>query len=186
MLPRRETSLLRLPRGHRTQRTAWGAGLLGLLLSQALAATPAKIDLEAFDALKRTVALPNGETLAYVPLGDPAGAPAVLIHGFTDNARDWVPLVPYLNPHLRLILVDLRGHGRSSKPECCYTRLDFAYDVKLLLDALHIERADIVGHSMGSIVAQTLAEYWPERTRRVVLIASSGGARAGAPPRKPA
>jgi pimeloyl-ACP methyl ester carboxylesterase len=186
VLHRRETNLLRLPRCHRTQRTAWGAWLLGLLLSQALAATPAKIDLDAFDALKRTLALPNGETLAYVPMGDPAGAPAVLIHGFTDNARDWVPLVPYLNPHLRLILVDLRGHGRSSKPECCYTRLDFAYDVKLLLDALHIERADIVGHSMGSIVAQTFAEYWPERTRRVVLIASSGGARAGAPPRKPA
>jgi pimeloyl-ACP methyl ester carboxylesterase len=186
VLSRRETSLLRLPRAHRSQRHAWRGLLLGLLLSQALAATPAKIDLDAFDALKRTVALPDGETLAYVPMGDPAGEPTVLIHGFTDNARDWVPLVPYLNPHLRLILVDLRGHGRSSKPECCYTRLDFAYDVKLLFDALHIERANVVGHSMGSIVAQTFAEYWPQRTRRVVLIASSGGPRAGAAPHKPA
>jgi pimeloyl-ACP methyl ester carboxylesterase len=97
-----------------------------------------------------------------------------------------VPLVPYLSPAFRLILVDIRGHGRSGKPECCYTRLDFAYDIKLLLDTLGVARADIVGHSLGSIVAQTFAEFWPERTQRVVLISSTGGPRPGTPPRKPA
>jgi pimeloyl-ACP methyl ester carboxylesterase len=99
----------------------------------------------------------------------------VLIHGYTDNARDWVPLLPYLSKSHRLILVDIRGHGQSSKPECCYTRLDFAYDIKLLLDKLGVAKADVVGHSLGSIIAQTFAEYWPERTRRVVLISSTGG-----------
>jgi len=161
--------------------------LLLLLLSRAaLAAAPAKIDLDAFDALKKSVALPDGVTLAYISMGDPAGAPVVLIHGYTDSARDWVPLLPYLSPHLHLILVDLRGHGRSAKPECCYTRWDFAYDIKLLLDALAISRAHLVGHSLGSFIAQTFAENWPARTGRVVLIASSGGPRPGAPPRKPA
>jgi pimeloyl-ACP methyl ester carboxylesterase len=148
-------------------------------------APAAKIDLDAFEAMKKSVALPDGETLAYLTMGDPAGTPVVLIHGYTDSARDWVPLIPQLSPHLRLILVDLRGHGRSGKPDCCYTRIDFAYDVKLLLDALHIERADIVGHSLGSIVAQTFAEFWPERTERVVLISSSGGRRPGAAPAPP-
>ena len=143
--------------------------------------TPPKIDLNTFDSLKRSVALPNGETLAYVPLGDPKGPAVVLIHGYTDNARDWVPLVPYLSPHFRLILVDIRGHGRSSKPECCYTRFDFAYDIKLLLDALEVRQADLVGHSLGSVIAQTFAENWPERTRRVVLISSSAGPKPGAP-----
>src|SRR5580658_1827932 len=145
---------------------------------------PLKIDLNAFDAMKKTAALPNGEVLAYIDMGNASGPAVVLIHGYTDSARDWVPMLPYLSKQFRLILVDIRGHGRSSKPECCYTRLDFAYDVKLLLDALHIERADIVGHSMGSIVAQTFAEYWPERTGRVVLISSSGGRPPGstAPP----
>jgi pimeloyl-ACP methyl ester carboxylesterase len=157
-----------------------------LVLPWLIGAAPAAIDLDTFDGLKQTVALPNSETLAYVPLGDPKGPPVVLIHGYTDNARDWVPLVPYLSPRFHLILIDIRGHGRSSKPECCYTRLDFAYDIKLLLDALGIERADIVGHSLGSIIAQTFAEFWPERTRRVVLIASTGGPRPGAPARKPA
>jgi pimeloyl-ACP methyl ester carboxylesterase len=146
---------------------------------------PARIDLDAFEAMKKSVALPDGETLAYLTLGDPAGTPVVMIHGYTDSARDWVPLVPYLAPGLRLILVDLRGHGRSGKPECCYTRVDFAYDIKLLLDALNIEHADIVGHSLGSIVAQTFAEVWPERTGRVVLISSSGGHRPGAAPPAP-
>jgi pimeloyl-ACP methyl ester carboxylesterase len=187
VLPERETILVPCSRTAQEPLLAWLCLLILLLLSsRAFAAAPAQVDLNTFDALKRSVTLANGQSLAYVPLGDAAGTPVVLIHGYTDNARDWVPLVPYLAPQLRLILVDLRGHGRSSKPECCYTRLDFAYDVKLLLDALHIERADIVGHSMGSIVAQTFAEYWPERTRRVVLIASSGGPRALAPPRKPA
>ena len=108
-----------------------------------------------------------------------------LIHGYTDSDLDWAPLVPYLSKDFRLVIIDLRGHGASSKPECCYTRLDFAYDVKLLLDALGIGRADIVGHSLGSIIAQTFAEYWPQRTRRLVLISSTGGPPPGSRPRKP-
>ena len=138
-----------------------------------------KIDLDAFDASKKTIALPNGETLAYIERGDHSGPAVVLIHGYTDNARDWVPMLPYLSARYRLVLVDIRGHGQSSKPECCYTRLDFAYDIKLLLDALGVRKADIVGHSLGSIIAQTFAEYWPERTAHVVLISSTGGSPPG-------
>ncbi len=125
--------------------------------------------------------LSNGEVLAYIDMGNASGPPVVLIHGYTDNARDWVPMLPYLSGNFRLILVDIRGHGRSSKPECCYSRLDFAYDIKLLLDGLGVNKTDVVGHSLGSIIAQTFAEYWPERTSHVVLIASTGGTppRAG-------
>ena len=128
---------------------------------------PLQIDLDAFDARKKTLALPNGEVLAYIDMGTAAGPAVVLIHGYTDNARDWVPLVPYLSKHFRLILVDLRGHGRSSKPDCCYTLPDFAYDIVLLLDSLGIRKADIVGHSLGSIIAQIYAETWPERTDKI-------------------
>jgi pimeloyl-ACP methyl ester carboxylesterase len=147
-------------------------------------APPLKVDLDAFDAMKKTAPLPDGVTLAYIDTGNPTGPPVVLIHGYTDNARDWVPVLPDLSKRFRLILVDIRGHGKSSKPECCYTRLDFAYDIKLLLDALSIRRADVIGHSLGSIIAQTFAEYWPERTARVVLISSTGGRPPGstAPP----
>ena len=155
--------------------------------STALAAlsSPPKIDLDAFDALKKTMSLPNGESLAYIEMGTLSGPPLVMIHGYTDSARDWVPMLPHVSKRLHLILVDIRGHGRSSKPECCYTRIDFAYDIKLLLDALHVQKSDFVGHSLGTIIVQTFAEYWPERTGRVVLISSTGGTPPDAP-QKPA
>jgi pimeloyl-ACP methyl ester carboxylesterase len=154
-------------------------------VSTAPSADPPKINLDTFDAMKKTVQLPDGETLAYLTMGDPNGTPVVLVHGYTDNARDWVPLVPYLSKRFRLILVDLRGHGRSSKPDCCYTLPDFAYDIALLLDSLKIRKADIVGHSLGSIIAQIYAETWPERTDKVILISSTGGPPPGAPPKQP-
>ena len=167
-------------------RTAATCLLASCLGAAALPASPAppplKINLDDFDRARKTASLPDGMTLAYVEMGNPAGQPVVLIHGYTDSARDWVPLIPELDPALRLIAVDIRGHGKSGKPECCYGRLDFAYDIRLLLDALGIERADVVGHSLGSIIAQTFAEYWPERTRRVVLISSTGGTRHGCEP----
>jgi pimeloyl-ACP methyl ester carboxylesterase len=181
-----------LSRAHR--RTGCGsaalavAAVLALLLPAvghlANAPPPLPVDLDAFDAMKKTAQLPDGVTLAYIDTGNPTGPPVVLIHGYTDNARDWVPLLPYLSKRFRLILVDIRGHGKSSKPECCYTRLDFAYDIKLLLDALSIRRADVIGHSLGSIIAQTFAEYWPERTDHLVLVSSTGGRPPGstAPP----
>ena len=146
---------------------------------------PLKVNLDAFDAQKKLMPLADGETLAYIDTGKPTGQPVVLIHGYTDNARDWVPLIPYLSKNFRLILVDIRGHGQSSKPECCYSRLDFAYDIKLLMDGLGIQKADIVGHSLGSIIAQTFAEYWPEKTERVVLIASTGGWPPSVPRKAP-
>ncbi len=149
------------------------------------AGAAAKIDLNAFDAMKKKIALPNGEVLAYIEMGNPSGPPVVLIHGFTDSARDWVPMLPYVSKQFHLILVDIRGHGQSSKPECCYGRLDFAYDIKLLLDALHIPKADLVGHSLGTIIIQSFAETWPERTARVVLISSTGGTPPDAPKTPP-
>jgi pimeloyl-ACP methyl ester carboxylesterase len=160
---------------------AGAVAALAAVTASAVPAGPPPVDLDAFERSEQLAALPNGVTLGYVDRGPRDGQPVVLIHGFTNNARNWAPLLPYLDPKLRLILVDLRGHGKSSTPECCYDRIDLAYDIRLLLEALGIGAADIVGHSLGSIVAQTFAEYWPDRTRRVVLIASSGGSRPGCP-----
>jgi pimeloyl-ACP methyl ester carboxylesterase len=168
-------------------------GLVALLLCGgpsvawcAVAAPPSPINLDEFDGSKRIAHLENGEALAYIDMGNPAGAPVVLIHGYTDNARDWVPMLPFVSRDFRLILVDLRGHGKSDKPDCCYTRFDFAYDIVLLLDRLRIQKADVVGHSLGSIIGQTIAEFWPERVDRAVLIASTGGTPPGSRNKTPA
>jgi pimeloyl-ACP methyl ester carboxylesterase len=177
--------------GRRATRAALAAVVAaGTLAQPALAAdtgasasrAPAlKMKLDDFEHARRTVQLPNGMTLGYAEFGDPKGRPVVLIHGYTDNARDWVPMIPFLAAGDRVIAVDIRGHGASGKPECCYALIDFAYDVKLLLDALGIEHADIVGHSLGSMIAQYFAEFWPNRTRRLVLISSTAGPLPGAP-----
>ena len=184
--PQRQGLLRRYAGGRRLALQVLAGALVFLSAQAAIGASVMQVDLRPLDAARRSVALPDGITLAYVQLGDPRGVPVVLIHGYTDSDLDWAPLVPYLSKDFRLVIIDLRGHGASSKPECCYTRLDFAYDVKLLLDALGIGRADIVGHSLGSIIAQTFAEYWPQRTRRLVLISSTGGPPPGSRPRKPA
>jgi hypothetical protein len=77
-------------------------GLLGGLADAAHAAEatqsaatppPLQIDLDAFDARKKSVALPNGEVMAYIDMGNAAGPAVVFIHGYTDNARDWVPTI---------------------------------------------------------------------------------------------
>jgi pimeloyl-ACP methyl ester carboxylesterase len=164
-----------------------GLAVLAMCWSAARAApsTDLAIDLNEFDARKHVAHLQNGEDLGFIDMGNPAGMPVVLIHGYTDNARDWVPLLPYLSKDFRLILVDLRGHGKSGKPDCCYTRFDFAYDIILLLDQLRVQKAAFVGHSLGSIVGQTLAEFWPQRTSRLVLISSTGGTPPGTPQKAP-
>src|SRR5258708_30647420 len=147
-------------------------GLLPVAAAAQASLTPAHLD--QFDAQKTAVVLRNGERLAYIDAGQRDAPPLVLIHGYTDSARDWAPIAQLLTPRFRLIIVDLRGHGLSGKPDCCYTRFDFAYDIKLLLDTLHIGTAHMAGHWLGSIVAQTFAELWPDSTRGLVLISSTG------------
>ncbi|MDX0027369.1 alpha/beta hydrolase [Sinorhizobium meliloti] len=123
-------------------------------------------------AAKKTVDLPNGIKLAYSEMGNVEGKPLLLIHGYTDNSRSWSLVAPYLKNH-HIYAIDLRGHGKSSAPECCYTYLDFANDAFLFLEAMKIEQADVVGHSLGSLAVQMLAAQHPEKVRKVVLISST-------------
>lgn len=148
---------------------------VSLLLALATHAAPAiaqPIDQAGWAARKQRAVLPNGITLAYVELGDPAGSTVLLLHGFTDTSRVWTLLAPHLLRH-RLIIPDQRGHGASEAPACCYAPGDFSEDARQLLDALGIERAAVVGHSLGSMVGQNLAAEHPDRVTRLVLIGST-------------
>lgn len=143
------------------------------------AETPAQ-----FDDARRTVSLPDGIDLAFIAIGPRDGRPVILVHGYTDSARDWFPALWAFSPRDRLIIVDLRGHGRSSKPGCCYALVDFAWDIRLLMDHLGLKRADLVGHSLGSLIVQVFAENWPDRVKHVVLVSSTGGPAAAPTPRE--
>lgn len=152
--------------------------LLALLASAALA-TEMPIPTQAeWAAAKKTVKLANGLTLAYVEMGDPDGVPTLLIHGYTDNSRSWSLIAPYLKKR-RLLAIDLRGHGKSDAPPCCYGYADFADDASLFLDAMDVAKADVIGHSLGSLAAQLLAAQHPEQVDRLVLISSTTGIGGG-------
>jgi pimeloyl-ACP methyl ester carboxylesterase len=145
--------------------------VLSLLASdRGTAAGP--IDQAGWNARKQSVRLSNGVTLAYVELGDPKGEPLLLLHGYTDTSRSWTQVAPWLLRH-RMLIPDQRGHGGSDKPVCCYSTSTFAEDARLFLDALKVEKAAVAGHSLGSMVAMTLAAEHPERVTRVALIGST-------------
>lgn len=145
---------------------------LALVLVPAAPAAAEPLDHAAWVPLKQSVTLSNGLTLRYVEAGDPKGKPLLLIHGWTDTSRSWALLLPQLKRH-RLIIPDLRGHGGSDKPDCCYAIGDFTDDMRRLLDALNIDRASLAGHSLGSFIAQRFAFDHPARVDRLVLIGST-------------
>ncbi len=156
--------------------------LLFVCPSLLAAATPAPAqarppEQSAWNSTKQSIRLPNGIRMSYVELGDPAGPPLLLLHGWTDTSRSWSLLVPQLLGH-RLLIVDQRGHGGSDKPQCCYSLSSFADDARLFLDAKRIARAAVAGHSLGSMVAQHLAAEHPDRVSKLVLIGSTALAPA--------
>ena len=134
---------------------------------------PVPTQAEWADA-KKTIKLANGITLAYVEMGDTQGPPTLLIHGYTDNSRSWSLIAPYLKSH-RLLAIDLRGHGKSDAPACCYAYTDLANDASLFLDAMGVAKADVIGHSIGSLAGQLLAAQHPDKVGNLVLISSTTG-----------
>jgi pimeloyl-ACP methyl ester carboxylesterase len=112
---------------------------------------------------------------SYVERGAPDRPAIVLLHGYSDSWRSYAPLMTALPYRYRLVAVSFRGHGDSSKPPYGYDIATFALDVIALLDALGIEHAVFVGHSMGSLVAQRIALDHPDRVLKLVLIGAFAG-----------
>lgn len=121
--------------------------------------------------MAKSVTLPNGVTLEYVEQGKPSGLPVVFLHGVTDSWRSFEGVLPYVPTSVRAIAVSQRGHGGSSHPDG-YRFADYSTDLGMFLDALDVRAAVIVGHSMGSYVAQRFAIDHPERTLGLVLMGS--------------
>jgi 3-oxoadipate enol-lactonase len=110
----------------------------------------------------------GGITLAYQVSGDPDAPPLVLLHGRGAGAADWDGVAPAFARHRRVYALDLRGHGRSDWPGEYSLELMRA-DVLGFLDALALDKVDLIGHSMGGAVAYLLAEEHPDRVDRLVL-----------------
>jgi pimeloyl-ACP methyl ester carboxylesterase len=85
-------------------------------------------------------------------------------------------MVPFFEDQARLILPDLRGHGRSPAPEGTYTMSLLAGDVAALLDELKLEQVLLAGHSMGGYVALAFAQAYPQRLAGLALVGALPGA----------
>jgi len=108
--------------------------------------------------------------LHYLEYGQ--GMPVVLLHGFPFDHTIWQAQADALQDSFHLILPDLRGHGQSPAPAGVYRMDLMAQDVFALLDALHIERAVWVGHSMGGYVTMAALRAAPERITGIGLVAT--------------
>ncbi|MBW0088413.1 alpha/beta hydrolase [Pseudonocardia sp. KRD-184] len=103
-----------------------------------------------------------------------SGPPLVLVHGIGDSSATWAPVLPALARRHLVIAPDLLGHGSSDKPRADYSVAAYANGVRDLLGVLGVERATLVGHSLGGGVAMQFAYQFPERTERLVLVGSGG------------
>ena len=97
------------------------------------------------------------------------GDPILLIPGLGSDANTWAPFVPQFSDRFRIVIVENRGSLRSSVPPGPYSTAQMAEDAAALLDLLGIQRAHVIGKSMGGMIAQILAAKFPEKVRSVVL-----------------
>lgn len=112
----------------------------------------------------------KGFNLAYNRHGK--GTPLVLIHGYPLDRTIWNDLLPLLENDFDVILPDLRGFGDSDVVESLYKISDMASDIADLLDALSIEKAFVVGHSMGGYISLAFARAYSQRVLGLGLVSS--------------
>ncbi len=100
------------------------------------------------------------------------GEPVLLIHGLGSSIEDWEYQIPHLQQHYRVLAIDLRGHGRSSKPRERYSMSLFAEDVAALIKHLHLPQVHLVGISMGGMISFQLGIDHPELLRSLTIVNS--------------
>jgi pimeloyl-ACP methyl ester carboxylesterase len=114
----------------------------------------------------------HGHRAVYRVAGD--GPTVVLIHGMVNSSRHWEGVATRLAATHRVIAPDLIGHGDSATPRGDYSLGAHAASIRDLLTAIGVERATLVGHSLGGGVAMQFFYQFPQRTERLVLVSSGG------------
>jgi len=109
----------------------------------------------------------NGINISYQVEGQ--GEPLVMIMGFTAGRIGWMPQIRFFKKYYRVITFDNRGVGKSDKPPGPYSTRMMADDTVKLMDLLGIEKAHIMGASMGGMIAQELAINYPQRVMKLIL-----------------
>ena len=142
--------------------------LLGTLGAVALA-LPAAAQVHPFPASFRTQNIQTDGAKLHVRVGG-QGPAVVLLHGFGDTGDMWAPLAADLARDHTVVVPDLRGMGLSSRPAGGYDKRTQAGDIRSVLTALGIDRAAVVGHDIGTMVAYAYAARYPEKTEKLVVM----------------
>ncbi len=137
----------------------------------------AKIDTELhapdIGVVTSSWAVLDGRRFHYVSTG-PETAPALLfLHGYTDSWRSGEPLFSYLQEHFHIFALDQRGHGETGAGFSEYALGQFATDAVAFIRTVIAQPVTLVGHSLGSLVAQRIAADAPDLVTRLVLIATA-------------
>lgn len=114
----------------------------------------------------------HGHEIRYWRAGE--GPALLLVHGMAGSATTWKAVMPRLAEQYTVIAPDLIGHGRSAKPLTDYSLGNYAAGMRDLMIALGIDRATVVGQSLGGGVAMQMAYQHPEQVERLVLVGSGG------------
>jgi pimeloyl-ACP methyl ester carboxylesterase len=130
---------------------------------------PAAAQVEPFPAGFRTQRIAINGTTLYVRVGG-KGPAVVLLHGYGETGDMWSPLAAQLAPRYTVIVPDLRGMGLSARPTGGYDKKTQGHDIAGVLDALKIDKADLVTHDIGNMVGYAFAAEYPARVTRFVLI----------------
>src|SRR5258707_11125435 len=130
---------------------------------------PALAQVEPFPAGFRTQEIAaNGATI-HVRVGG-TGPAVTLLHGYGETGDMWAPLAANLMRDHTVVVPDLRGMGLSSRPEGGYDKKTQGVDIAGVLDALKIEKTDLVTHDIGNMVGYAFAAQYPSRVTRFVLM----------------
>lgn len=115
----------------------------------------------------------NNISIAYEIYGD--GEPVILIHGYSYNKSAWITQIEDLSKDFKVIALDVRGSGESSHPEESFTLDSLIEDLKGIMDFLKLEKAHLIGWSMGGMIIQNFVLKYPERAGKLVLFSTSAG-----------
>jgi pimeloyl-ACP methyl ester carboxylesterase len=143
----------------------------GLAASLALGALSAHAAPTPFPGDFRSSKVVNADATINVRVGG-HGPAVVLIHGFGNTGDMWSPMAVELAKDHTVVVPDLRGMGLSSHPAGGYDKWTQAGDIRAVLDKLGIDRADIVAHDIGTMVAYAYASRYPDKTNRLVIMDS--------------
>jgi pimeloyl-ACP methyl ester carboxylesterase len=130
---------------------------------------PAATDVQPFPAGFRTEDIQTNGTTLYVRVGG-QGSAVILLHGYGETGDMWAPLAADLARDHTIVAPDLRGMGLSVRPASVYDKKTQGQDVAGVLDALGIERADLVTHDIGNMVGYAFAAQYPDRVTRFALM----------------